>query len=117
MTRWQAEESGYFISCPVAVVDQQGNGYTAGYSFAKCKVTGKNFLFFLFIVWGIMPLKVTLVPNYIMLDRLGLLNTYYTLALLMIFVSLGAFIMTQSFKAVPNEIIEAAQPGRWQHTA
>lgn len=81
----------------------------AGYSFAKCKFTGKNFLFFLLIIWMIMPLQVTLVPNYVMLDRLGLLNTYYALALPMIFVPLGAFIMTQSFKAVPNEIMEAAQ--------
>ena len=44
----------------------------AGYSFAKCKFTGKNFLFFLLIIWMIMPLQVTLVPIYVMLDRLGL---------------------------------------------
>ena len=44
-----------------------------------------------------------------MLDRLGLLDTYYALVLPMIFVPLGTFIMTQSFQAVPNEIIEAAR--------
>lgn len=54
-------------------------------------------------------LQVTLVPNYIMLDKLGLLDTYYALVLPMIFVPLGTFIMTQSFQAVPNEIIEAAR--------
>lgn len=81
----------------------------AGYSFAKSKFPGRNFMFFLLIVWMIMPLQVTLVPNYLMLDELGLLNTYYALALPMIFVPLGTFIMTQSFKAIPNEIIEAAQ--------
>lgn len=81
----------------------------AGYSFAKCKFAGKNFLFFLLIIWMVLPLQVTLVPNYVMLDRIDLLNTYYALALPMIFVPLGAFIMTQSFKAVPNETIEAAR--------
>lgn len=81
----------------------------AGYSFAKCKFAGKNFLFFLLIIWMVLPLQVTLVPNYVMLDRFDLLNTYYALALPMIFVPLGAFIMTQSFKAVPNETIEAAR--------
>lgn len=81
----------------------------AGYSFAKCKFPEKNFLFFLLIIWMIMPLQVTLVPNFIMLDSMGLLNTYYALALPMIFVPLGTFIMTQSFKAVPNEILEAAR--------
>ena len=81
----------------------------AGYGFAKCRFPGKNVLFFLLRVLMIMPLQVTLVPNYIMLDRLGLLDTYYALVLPMIFVPLGTFIMTQSFQAVPNEIIEAAR--------
>ena len=81
----------------------------AGYSFAKSKFPGRNFVFFLLIIWMIMPLQVTLVPNYLMLDELGLLNTYYALALPMIFIPLGTFIMTQSFRAVPNEIMEAAQ--------
>lgn len=81
----------------------------AGYGFAKCRFPGKNVLFFLLMVLMIMPLQVTLVPNYIMLDRLGLLDTYYALVLPMIFVPLGTFIMTQSFQAVPNEIIEAAR--------
>ena len=81
----------------------------AGYSFAKCRFAEKNYLFFLLIVWMIMPLQVTLVPNYVMLDSLDLLNTYYSLILPMIFVPLGAFIVTQSFKAVPGEIMEAAQ--------
>ena len=81
----------------------------AGYGFAKCRFPGKNDLFFLLMVLMIMPLQVTLVPNYIMLDRLGLLDTYYALVLPMIFVPLGTFIMTQSFQAVPNEIIEAAR--------
>ena len=81
----------------------------AGYSFAKCRFAEKNYLFFLLIVWMIMPLQVTLVPNYVMLDSLDLLNTYHSLILPMIFVPLGAFIVTQSFKAVPGEIMEAAQ--------
>lgn len=81
----------------------------AGYGFAKCKFPGRNTLFFLLMVLMIMPLQVTLVPNYIMLDKLTLLNTDYALVLPMIFVPLGTFIMTQSFQAVPNEVIEAAR--------
>lgn len=81
----------------------------AGYGFAKCKFPGKNVLFFLLMVLMIMPLQVTLVPNYLMLEEMELLNTYYALALPAIFVPLGTFIMTQSFKSVPNDIIEAAR--------
>lgn len=81
----------------------------AGYGFAKCRFPGKNVLFFLLMVMMIMPLQVTLVPNYLMLSEMGLLDTYYALALPAIFISLGTFIMTQSFKAVPNSIIDAAK--------
>ena len=42
----------------------------AGYGFAKYRFPGKNVLFFLLMVLMIMPLQVTLVPNYIMLDKL-----------------------------------------------
>ena len=81
----------------------------AGYAFAKCKFRGRDIIFFLLMLLMIMPLQVTLVPNYLMLDEMGLLDTYYALALPMIFVPLGTFIMTQCFKAVPNDIIEAAR--------
>lgn len=81
----------------------------AGYGFAKCSFPGKRILFFLLMVLMIMPLQVTLVPNFIILDGLKLLNTYYALALPMIFVPLGTFIMTQSFRSVPDEVIEAAR--------
>lgn len=81
----------------------------AGYGFAKCDFHGKNIVFFLLIILMIMPLQVTLVPNYIMLEKLGLLNTYYALALPMIFVPLGTFIMTQCFRSVPDDILDAAR--------
>lgn len=81
----------------------------AGFGFAKCKFPGKNIMFFSLLILMIMPLQVTLVPNYIILDELELLNTYYALILPAVFVPLGTFIMTQSFKSVPDEIVEAAR--------
>lgn len=80
-----------------------------GYAFSKGKFPGRKWLLFLLIIGIIMPLQVTLVPNYLMLGDMGLLDSYYALILPMVFVPLGTFIMTQSFKAVPNEIIEAAK--------
>lgn len=81
----------------------------AGFGFAKCRFPGKNVMFFALLILMIMPLQVTLVPNYLILDELGMLNTYYALILPAIFVPLGTFIMTQSFKSVPDEIVEAAR--------
>ena len=81
----------------------------AGYGFAKCKFPGRNAIFFFLMVLMILPLQVTLVPNYIVLDELGLLDTYKSLILPAIFIPLGTFIMTQGFRAIPNEIIDAAR--------
>lgn len=81
----------------------------AGYGFAKHNFPGKNALFFILMILMILPLQVTLMPNYIVLEKVDLLNTYPALALPAIILPLGTFIMTQSFRAVPNTVIEAAQ--------
>ena len=83
----------------------------AGFGFAKCNFPGKKAIFFVLMILMILPLQVTLVPNYLMLDQLGLLDTYYALVLPAIFVPLGTFIMTRSFQSVPKEVVEAARLG------
>lgn len=81
----------------------------AGFGFAKYRFPGKNILFFLLMALMIMPLQVTLVPNYVVLEAAGLTNTYAGLALPAIFVPLGTFLMTQTFRAVPNELMDAGK--------
>lgn len=81
----------------------------AGFGFAKFRFPGKNILFFLLMVMIILPLQVTLMPNYMLLQNMGLIGTYISLALPAIVVPLGTFIMTHSFQAVPDSIVEAAR--------
>lgn len=81
----------------------------AGFGFAKYNFPGKKAIFFFLMILMIMPLQVTLVPNYLMLDEMGLLDTYWALVLPAIFVPLGTFIMTRSFQSVPKEVVEAAR--------
>ena len=57
----------------------------------------------------VLPLQVTLVPNFRILGGLGLLNTQGSLVLPAVFAPLGTFLMTQCFRSIPDEIIEAAQ--------
>lgn len=81
----------------------------AAYGFAKYKFPGKFILFFILMILMILPLQVTLMPNYIVLREANILDTYWALALPAIILPLGTFILTQSFKAIPNSIIEAAR--------
>lgn len=81
----------------------------AAYGFAKYKFPGKFILFFILMILMILPLQVTLMPNYIVLRETKILDTYWALALPAIILPLGTFILTQSFKAVPNSVVEAAR--------
>lgn len=96
------------LACAIAAV-QVAVSTLAGYGFAKYHFPGKNVLFFCLMLLMIMPLQVTLVPNYLMLDQMHLLNTRHALSLPPMFAPLGTFLMTQSFRAVPNSYIEAAR--------
>ena len=81
----------------------------AGFGFAKYPFPGKNLCLFLLIVVMVLPLQVTLVPNFRVLEKLGLLNTQWALVLPAMFAPLGAFLMTQSFRSVPDDVLEAAR--------
>ena len=97
------------LICLCVVAGQLVVSILAGYGFAKCQFKGKNALLFLLMILMVLPLQVTLAPNYIMLDSLGLLDTYAALILPSIFAPLGTFILTQSFKSVSEDIVDAAK--------
>ena len=80
----------------------------AGYGFGRYKFKGRDTLFFLLMILMTLPVQVTLVPNFIMLNNLSLLDTYAALILPCIFVPLGTFILTQSFKSISDSVIDAA---------
>lgn len=80
----------------------------AGYGFGRYKFKGRDTLFFLLMILMTLPIQVTLVPNFIMLNNLGMLDTYAALILPCIFVPLGTFILTQSFKSISDSVIDAA---------
>ena len=95
--------------CAVIVAGQVVLSVLAGMGFAKYDFPGKNLWFFLLLVVMVLPLQVTLVPNFRILGAFHLLDTQWALVLPALFAPLGAFLMTQSFRAVPDEIVEAAQ--------
>ena len=94
--------------CVCIAVAQTAVSTLAGYGFAKFHFRGKNALFFLLMVLMILPLQVTLMPNHILLQALGLIGTDLSLVLPATFIPLGTFIMTQSFRSIPNSLLEAA---------
>lgn len=81
----------------------------AAFAFAKLKFPFRDKLFFVYIVLLILPLQVTLVPNYIVLDNLDLLNSFLAVILPGTFSAFGICLLRQSIKYIPESSIEAAR--------
>ncbi|HYE83149.1 MAG TPA: carbohydrate ABC transporter permease [Clostridia bacterium] len=81
----------------------------AAYAFAKLKFKGRNQLFFIYLTVMLMPFQVTLVPNYLVADKLGLVNNYLSIILPGIFNTFGVFLLKQYMEQIPDSYIEAAK--------
>ena len=81
----------------------------AAYVFAKINFRGRDTLFMIYLITMIMPFQVTVVPNYIIANHLGLLNTASSIIFPGIFGALGVFVLRQFMINIPNSYIEAAK--------
>lgn len=81
----------------------------ASYGFYRCRGRVKNIVFFSYIVIMLMPYQVTLVPNFLVSESLGILNTRWAVILPGLFTPLSVFILTKSMRRIPHGAIEAAK--------
>ncbi len=81
---------------------------TAGYCFARIEFRGRNALFGLYLATMMIPLQVVIVPLFIEMRNLHLVNTYAGLLLPTIVSAFGTFLIRQAFLALPKELDEAA---------
>lgn len=81
----------------------------AGFAFAKYRFTGKKKLFKLLLSFMIIPSQVTMLPLFLMLKYMGLINTYLAVIIPGIASISGIFLIRQYLLAVPDSLIEAAK--------
>jgi multiple sugar transport system permease protein len=81
----------------------------ASYGFARLKGRLKEILFFTYVVVMLMPYQVTLVPNYLVADFLGILNTRWSIILPAVFTPFSVFLLTKIMRRIPISLIEAAK--------
>lgn len=89
----------------------------ASYSFARVETKFRSIVFFAYIILMLMPYQVTLVPNYIVLDKMSLLDTRWAIILPGIFSPFSVFILTKYMKRIPTALVEAAKldgANEWQ---
>lgn len=89
----------------------------ASYGFARYNGRLRQIIFFSYIILMLMPYQVTLVPNYLVAERLNLLDSYWAIWLPGIFSPFAVFLLTKFMKRIPVGVIEAAKidgAGEWQ---
>jgi multiple sugar transport system permease protein len=78
------------------------------YGFARLHFPGRDFLFYICLSTLMVPFQATLLPIYLMMRNLHLLNTYWAIILPPLASVFGTFLLRQFFLAFPRELEEAA---------
>ena len=81
----------------------------AAYAFAKLRFPFRRTLFLAYIATIAVPWQAYMVPQFIMMTRLGLNNTHLAIICLQAFSAFGVFLMKQFYESVPDELREAAR--------
>jgi len=81
----------------------------AGYTFSKYKFRGRKVLFMLVLSTLMIPMQIIMVPNFIILSKLGWLNSYAGLVIPRAAEAFGLFLSKQFMDDIPFELIEAAR--------
>ena len=79
------------------------------YGFSRYPNKFKSIIFFAYIILMIMPYQVTLVPNFLVADKFGILNTRWSIILPGIFSPFSVFLLTKVMRRIPVSYIEAAK--------
>jgi len=103
----RASLNSLFLAVASTVVEV-GSATMAAFVFAKLPFRGSGKLFGLYLATMMIPGTVTMVPNYIILRVLGLLDTYTGLVLPKLAYAFGVFLMRQSMLAVNDAYMESA---------
>lgn len=96
------------ITIPI-VIGQILVSSLAAYAFTILEFRGKEILFFLYIIVMLLPLQVTLLPNYIVAEWFDITDSYLAIILPGIFNPFGVFLLRQYMKSMPDGYIEAAK--------
>ena len=81
----------------------------AAYAFARLNFPGKRFLFSLVLLQMMVPGQLFIIPQFLLIQKLGLLNTVTALVIPGFVSAFGTFLLRQFFMGIPKELEEAAK--------
>lgn len=109
----EAPFARYFVnSVVVTVVTTVGQLFTsilAAFAFARLKFYGKNIVFLIFLGTMMIPGEMLIIPNFVTLSKLNLIDTYGALIIPWLASFFTVFTLRQTFQSVPDQIYYAAK--------
>jgi multiple sugar transport system permease protein len=96
------------LTVPITVF-QIALAIITSYGFSRYQGKIKNIIFFAYIILMLMPYQVTLVPNFLVAEKFGILNTRWAIILPGIFSPFSVFLLTKVMRRIPTAYIEAAK--------
>lgn len=89
----------------------------AAWAFAKFSFRGRGALYMTYVILMLMPFSVMMLPSYLILNGMKLMDTHMAIILPAVFSTFPVFLMYRSFCSIPKELYEAARidgAGEWQ---
>ena len=97
-----------FIVSMVAVTANLVLGSLGGYAFARIRFAGSKLVLGLMLATMVIPFQLTMIPTFLLMKHLGLIDSLGALILPSLVTPFGVFLLRQFFVSVPREIEEAA---------
>lgn len=84
-------------------------GSVVGYALAKMQFKGRQFIFYVIVFTMSLPFQVTLIPNYITMINLRMVDTYFALVIPFAVSAFAILMFRQAFQGLPQALIDAAR--------
>ena len=104
-----------FLIASTVTIFKTITGLLAAYAFVYFRFKGKGFLYFIMLSTLFIPFTVTMIPNYLLISKIGLRDRIRGVALPQLADVLGIFLLRQAMRGIPLALIEAARMENIRH--
>ena len=104
-----------FLIASTVTIFKTITGLLAAYAFVYFRFKGQGFLYFIMLSTLFIPFTVTMIPNYLLISKIGLRDRIWGVALPQLADVLGIFLLRQAMRGIPLALIEAARMENIRH--
>ena len=104
-----------FLIASTVTIFKTITGLLAAYAFVYFRFKGKGVLYFIMLSTLFIPFTVTMIPNYLLISKIGLRDRIWGVALPQLADVLGIFLLRQAMRGIPLALIEAARMENIRH--